>query len=149
MIDAGRFDEAQTLAHSIKGVAGNLGLSGLHAAAQSLERALKARAGIVAALSAFREAAATLPALRESVAGSAETDSGHSPGSKHAPADRLARLLATGDATAVPYFFEHSATLRTVLGHQVHAEIDTALTDLDFARALRLLAHPAQQEVVR
>ncbi len=148
-IALGRHDEARSTAHSIKGVAGNLGLRDMHAAAADLEDALKISSGVEAALEGFEGAAAVLAAIQSALAepsdGRAELSSTDAP----EVAERLARLLATSDGEAVPYFLRHSPALRAHLGKERHAELSSALDRFDLAAALHSLRRPVSRDLAR
>ncbi len=95
LLEQGRNDEAERLAHSVKGVAGNVGAGGLAAAAAAVEAAVKQgeEAGMPDLLDAFgRELAALVEAL--GVLGAAESaDAAPAAGAEAAPAGELAAVL--------------------------------------------------------
>jgi len=146
-LDAGDMALAQRLAHTLKGVAGNIGAEALQAAAAELEHAIRAQhprtelAALVAAVEAPLRALlqALAPVLRPAVA----------PGraAAQAPADvqqfkrigsELRALLASDDAAALDLLEQHRGLLQQVLG----ADFDTlaqAAADFDFGQALELL----------
>ncbi|MGC3984664.1 MAG: ATP-binding protein [Pseudorhodoferax sp.] len=146
-LDAGDMALAQRLAHTLKGVAGNIGAEALQAAAAALEHAIRAQhprtelAGLLAAAEAPLRALllALAPVLRPAVAAAAAA--------AEVPADmqqfkriggELRALLASDDAAALDLLEQHSGLLQQVLG----PDFDTlarAAADFDFGQALELL----------
>ncbi|MDR2072662.1 MAG: Hpt domain-containing protein [Spirochaetaceae bacterium] len=65
-LDAGNYEEAQGLAHTLKGVTANLSIMELHAKVVELEAQIKAKSVSPGAIEAVRAAfAATLPELEK------------------------------------------------------------------------------------
>ena len=148
-LDAGDMALAQRLAHTLKGVAGNIGAEALQAAAAALEHAIRAQhprtelAGLLAAaetpLRALLQALA--PVLRPAAASAAAAG----PASASADMQQFKRiggelrgLLASDDAAALDLLEQHRGLLQQVLG----ADFDTlaqAAADFDFGQALELL----------
>ena len=133
---------AERIAHTVRGVAGNIGLLDVQHSATALERALgdgSAEAG--AALSAFSTALDTaVSGLRHALGAQdpeaeptlAPDDVARSSGY----ATRFAQLLAANDGEAADYFSTHRPALRHVLGAGATARIESALGDYEFEQAL-------------
>jgi CheY-like chemotaxis protein/HPt (histidine-containing phosphotransfer) domain-containing protein len=134
------FGAAERIAHSVKGVAGNLGIRGLYLLADALEKAVRSREAVKAALSAFEaELARTTTALKEVVAPAAApappADAGG--GARHAA--NLASMLETSNAEATDYFDAHQAAIRAMFPNGGSAAFEKALGEFDFEVALQEL----------
>ncbi|GGY20098.1 hypothetical protein GCM10011289_24490 [Paludibacterium paludis] len=131
-------EQAERLAHTLKGVAGSVGLAGMQTAAAELERALKARAGYREILPALdremtricTELATALDALPPSIGDAL-------PGPERL--ERLHELLSASDGEALSYFLEHAEAIRQAFPGQDYADFEYAITRFDFVRALDLL----------
>ena len=146
-------DTARRLAHSLKGVAGNVGAVIVQAEAAALETAFlqSAPSAMVRrqlestgrALHALLEALAPLIDAPETAAAGAPLDAG--------ALSRVARILSAqlrvGDPAAQALAAEQAALLRTGLGDG-YEPFREALRDFDFDEALRRLA-PALQSDTR
>jgi two-component system, sensor histidine kinase and response regulator len=148
-LDASDYTTAERLAHTAKGVSGNIGAGELQELAARVEKAVKdgeSREAIDELLVPFAEAHALLiTRLREALPA---VDSGEKPGGTTAPADRgqgiaackkLAELLANDDSEAVDLLDEKSELLKGVLGVDSFRSVEKALKDYDFEKALTLL----------
>ncbi|PZP96908.1 MAG: histidine kinase [Variovorax paradoxus] len=153
---AGRPQDAERAAHTVRGVAGNLGLAALHAAAATLEDAVRHGGDVPAALSAFEaELMARVQALRAAwgtdagmpvvaPAGAPAIDAAQAAGH----VQQFARLLADCDAQAEDYLAEHRAALAQVCGVEAVAAIARAVQAFDFDAALQALRDAAAQQGV-
>ena len=141
-----RYDDAQSIAHSVRGVAGNLGVTELQAAAERLEHAIKIRSGADAAAEAFLRAAVILTTLRTRLQETAEAGMRDSLSGAEA-AVRLMRLLAASDADAAAFFESHSRQLRQQLDPRHYSDLDAALAAFDFDRAIGALSGGARREL--
>jgi PAS domain S-box-containing protein len=139
---AGERAGAEREAHTVKGVAANLGLTGLSDLAAVLERAVREGKGEKRALAAFeralKPAVAALAALPPPGAGSA------TPTTAVAPAGgpelgELARLLEAGDGEAVDYVAGRAAALRAAFRGGEFAAIEQAVQSFEFDAALEQL----------
>jgi len=129
---------AVRLAHTLKGVAGNLGAIAVQAAATTLEEKLKSGASPDEALLATSAAlAVVLPGLRSLQTEALEVVSAVA-GGLDAQRTELMRLreLLTGDDTAAVDLAER---LAAVTGHQVLKDISRFAAGFDFAAALERL----------
>jgi two-component system sensor histidine kinase/response regulator len=146
-LNADDWSTAERLAHTLKGVAGNIGASQLQAEAEQLEAAIKGKyssesvfASVSASLSALiGQLEATIPAeetahavvsvnqqqLREVCAG-------------------LAKLLGDDDAEAGDMLDEHGNLLKTAFGKSYSA-IDSSIRNYDFGLALAQLKTTADE----
>nr|WP_315240300.1 response regulator [uncultured Albidiferax sp.] len=129
---------AERLAHTLKGVAGNIGASDLQQAAGLLEAAIHAGqpsdallepvhsqlAALVAALQAALPAPAALTEMDQA---------------QLAPVlAQLRSLLAEDDSDASELFQQHSGLLQAALG-SAHATVASAMAEYDFEAALKAL----------
>ncbi|CAN7662308.1 PAS domain S-box protein [Pseudorhodoferax sp. LjRoot39] len=152
----GRREEAERAAHTVRGVAGNMGLATLHAAATALEEALRHGGDVPAVLSAFgAELSARVQALR-AVWGADTGMAGAAPASAPAidaaqaagHAQQFARLLADCDAQAEDYLAAHRAALVQVCGAEAVAATARAVQAFDFDAALQTVRDAAVQQGV-
>ena len=134
---------AERIAHTLKGVAGSIGLVQLQAAAALLEKAIKGRQGYQSALPTFalelRQAIARLHKVlgtehpqHEAVS---DVNSGY--------LGHLALLLAASDGEAVEYFLDHAATIRTLFPNGEYMKFEKAVVNFDFVNALDQLQRAA------
>ncbi len=130
---------AEREAHTVKGVAANLGLMALSDLAATLESAIDTAQDEARALAAFEPAltaaVATLDALPDEQAPA---------GSSVAPADaaqleQLVQMLASGDGEAVDWLAGHSAALRAAFSADAFAAIEHAVQSFEFDVALERL----------
>ncbi len=149
-LDAGDRDTLHRLVHTAKGVAGNIGLTDLAAAALALEDALHLRGDAPDVPAAMARLAAentrALVALR-SLLGAPEPDApdpgsaGSAPPSAEARtlAQRMLALLADSDGDAVELLQAHAATLRSLFGPGRYPAFQNAVSGFDFELAAELL----------
>ncbi len=139
---AGDRATAEREAHTVKGVAANLGLAGLSDLAAALEHAVRGAAGEERALAAFEPALgravtalAALPAADDG-ATSAAVVVAPAAGSELA---QLARLLEAGDGEAVDYLAGRAAALRAAFRDGEFVAIERAVESFEFDAALEHL----------
>ena len=137
---------AQQLAHSLRGVAGNLGASALAAAAEQLESALRHGQNgkpLLPPLSrALNEVVAGIVA--SPAAGKEETQGSEPPTGQDCELDptdlaRLCQLLRDSDAEAEAEFQRLRGGLHQYLGGERYRQLARALSQFDFERALQLI----------
>ncbi|HAJ27497.1 MAG TPA: PAS domain S-box protein, partial [Syntrophus sp. (in: bacteria)] len=154
-LDAGDYGTAERLAHTAKGVSGNIGATELQELAAKVEKAAKdgeTREAVEELLAPFAAAHALFVArLREFLPG---PDAGEKPAGTATPVDReeglaackkLAALLANDDSEAVDLLDDKSDLLQGVLGAGPFMTIEKALKDYDFEKALKLLREEAEK----
>ncbi|KAF1049830.1 response regulator [Xylophilus sp.] len=140
---AGDRATAERLAHTLRGVAGNIGAGAVQQAAEALEGALRAAADPAAALAAVELALA--PLLAGLAAWQAQRAAGEAP----APADggdaapqavvaRLARLLAEADSTAADVLQQNVSLLQSALGADF-PKVAGLVRSFEFEQALERL----------
>lgn len=144
------WDTAERVAHTIKGVAGNIGASTLRSCAIALEKTLRERPGpeeLDPVLQRFENVLDTLVtellrALPQEVRPepAAITD----PSALALHRNTLMNLLADDDATAVDYFEERLDLFHGALPNQFTA-LQAAITAFDFETALELLQESDDQ----
>ena len=149
-LQAGDAALARRLAHTLRGLAGNLGASGLQAQAAEVEGAIAAGDALAALEPALAQLAATLDPLVVALR-AALPDAGAPPTPAAAvPAEvdrqllatvgaRLQALLEQGDGDAASYFLEHRALLAADIGADCDG-IAEAIDSYDFEAAAGLLA---------
>jgi PAS domain S-box-containing protein len=135
---------AERVAHTVKGVAGNIGFTNLASLAGALEKALHADRGVRGALSKFeaalaRDTAALADALPAEAAAAAPADAaGAAP---HVAT--LARLLAASDGDALDCLAAHEGALRAVFAERQFGVFAEAVNGFDFDTALAQLQQAA------
>ncbi|HEX3134567.1 MAG TPA: response regulator [Planctomycetota bacterium] len=129
-------ETAIRLAHTLKGVAGNLGATTVQSAAATLEAALTAGGPVDEALFATSTAlAVVLPGLR-AMPGATNTSAPTASLDAHrGELTRLRQLLASDDTAAV----DLAERLATATGHRAIEDIRRLAADFDFAAALTRL----------
>jgi len=151
-------ETAERLAHTAKGVSGNIGATELQGLAARLEKAIKdgeSREAIEGLLITFAEAHSLLIAHLGNVLPAPEA--GEKPGGTTAPVDRtqgiaackkLAGLLANGDSEALDLLAEKRELLCGILGFDQFRSIEKALQDYDFEKSLELLRTQAKKSSI-
>ncbi|WP_326539612.1 response regulator [Pseudorhodoferax sp.] len=147
-LDAEDAPTAERLAHTLKGVAGNIGAGGLQERAGMLEEALRQRQprAAVDALLASTAASlqALLDALRPHLAPAPAVDGASAAALGQELLERLTRLLEQDDAEAAELLAQHRAALGAVLGPH-YAPLSRAVADYDFESALDALRQATSQ----
>ena len=154
-LDAGDCGTAERLAHTAKGVSGNIGASHLQELAAQVEQAIKngdGRQAIEDLLASFAEAHARLiAALKEALPAPISEEK---PVTEVSAEDReqgvaackeLAELLANDDSEAVDLLDRKSDLLKAALGAESFRTIEKALKDYDFEKALELFRTQADK----
>jgi two-component system sensor histidine kinase/response regulator len=135
---------AERIAHTLKGVAANLGATVLQAQSGELEAAIRAATPLAqlrpqietlghAAERLLAMIGARLPVPVESIFGQSDSD----PAALAEIGDRLRDLLQDGDPTAQIWVAEHGGLLRQALGLSWPA-FEAALQQFDFEQALNM-----------
>ena len=155
-LDAGQFEEVRSLAHALKGSAGNIGAGVIQALSAGIEQPFKKRQPDAAAVAgqALDELASFLPhffdqlelalGVEESApAAAVPVDTS----AVAALVEELRRLAADDDIGAQQFFREHRAALQCGLGDEKCRVIGQCLDRFDFVAALaemddRLLGLP-------
>ena len=148
-LERGDREAAALAAHTVKGVAGNLGMRRLHASAEALERALRGgdavpeeAAGEFSSLLA-RQVEAVRRAL-EAESRPAEAAPARSPAAFDVRAarsaiDRLRSLLAASDGEAGSAFADLSGALAGAVGRPRLDDLERSIDEFDFDGALSKL----------
>jgi HPt (histidine-containing phosphotransfer) domain-containing protein len=135
---------AERLAHSLKGVSGNIGALAVQDAAGEVERA--ARTGADASHFVARLEAELGPVL-ESLHGALGPEEAGAATSAQNIQEVLGKLdayLADSDGEAAEYLSEHAPGLRAALGQERYGELRKAIEDFDFQAALDKLRAAAR-----
>jgi len=146
---AGERATAEREAHTVKGVAANLGLTTLSGFAAALEGAIRTANGEQPALAAFERALERAVAALDVLPVSGD-EGGAVPAATVAPASgpelgELVRLLEAGDGEAVDYLAQRAAALRAAFRGGEFAAIEQAVQSFEFDAALdRLRAAAAR-----
>ncbi len=144
-LDRGDRKAAERVAHTIKGVAGNLGIRRIQASAEKLERALRdGDAASPAALSEFAvllgsQIEAIRRAFRSSGSGAGPEKTAAKPydaAAGRAAIGRLRKLLASSDGGAADAFAEVSGALGGAVGQPRLEALGEAIHEFDFEGAL-------------
>jgi len=151
-LQAGDRDTARRLAHTLKGVAGNIGADAVAGRAQRVEAAIPAgtASDIEAAVAALSDRLAMLLAeLRRKlpVRAAQQEDGPISHAAAGAASRHLARLLADSDVEAIAFLSRNSAILRPTFGRHFE-EIESATEGFDFAAALAALQRAAGEHEI-
>ena len=143
----GRREDARRLAHSLRGVAANLGANEVAAAAAVLERSLNAGHDHGAALDDVeRRLMPLMNGLKDAFGGPAPTASSPAvaPPSLCDPVsvwmEELLRLLREGDIGAQQLWAQRSDELRKALTPQTYSQVRHALENFEFDVALAVLS---------
>jgi len=147
---------AERLAHSLKGVAGNLGAKSVQSAAAAVEKLFREKAGGEALAPALQNLAASLDpllaGLREGLPPEAGPDPATlapaDPAASRAAAARLAQLLADFDAGAADFAETQQAALRPLFDDAQWGSFKAYLKAYAFADALLLLQKVAPEPTV-
>lgn len=156
-LETGDVNTAEILAHTVKGLAGNIGAVEIHKLAADLEHAISGRQpreNIEARLDAFSKPLEALvialaPALEDAAAPpagitGAEVDTGR----LRAVYGRLRKLLAEDDAEACGVFEENAGLLETAFPER-YRDIDDAVRSFNFKSALAALDAAAARSVLK
>lgn len=144
-LDVDDYATAERLAHTAKGVSGNIGASDLQQLAANLEKTIKerqSRADMEVNLVRYAETHAkfidslqkALPSSTSSVA-SVDID----PAKAAEECRQLSALLANDDSKAVATVKERQGMLRNLLGINCFVPFENAVSQFDFEKALTIL----------
>jgi len=139
-------EAAERIAHSVKGVAGNIGLGALGAAAAAVEQALKTQSGLKTAATNFEaQLARAVASLNDALATApgADAGTGEITDASREHARNIAALLASSDGEAVDYLLSAAAALRPVFSNGDYAAFERAVNGFEFDAALALLQRAA------
>lgn len=143
-LDAHDTSLAQRLAHTLKGAAGMIEASALHAAAQALEDALRgARRDTGTLLPSLEAALADLLRELDGMDLMAQARPPPLPARSNAVSD-LRAMLDIGDGAAVDLVAAARRELSDYLGEREYAALSEAVADFDYEGALVLLNRPGQ-----
>ncbi|HYC46356.1 MAG TPA: response regulator [Burkholderiales bacterium] len=150
MLREGRHDEATRLAHSLKGVAANIGATKVADAAADLEQVLKKNEGPDVAVTAVdRELRPVVAALADHLEidttmttppiDSTSADVDLSSVTLPSWVDDFRRLLGEGDVAAQQLWTDRGHELRDVLPAKLYAQVKRAVDNFEFDAALAAL----------
>jgi two-component system sensor histidine kinase/response regulator len=145
----GDFAEAERIAHSVKGVAGNIGLGSVQAAAAALETAAREKKALKAPATKLEaEMARAIAALRDALpegtpAATAAAPAPADAAQARASAARLAALLADGDGDSPDFLASQDGALRSLFADGDYAAFERSVNDFDFEAALASLRRAA------
>jgi two-component system sensor histidine kinase/response regulator len=144
-LDAHDLVAAERLAHSSKGVAGNIGATELQALAEILEKSIKAGSEhkvIAAHLANFSKALAAVVEHVKVVLlpeGRKLKPAALNPKKANTVLSKLVTLLINDESDAHDVLEENPDLLRYMLGDELFVKLDQAVRDYDFEKALQLL----------
>jgi len=151
-LDAGDTATAERIAHSAKGVSGNIGAAGLQAMAAEIEKMIREgadRNALDEKIAPFSEAqTAMIAALRNHLPEEADTGMAKSALDMSKVAgvvSRLAALLAEDDSEASDVLEENLDLMRAVMGAEAFSRIDGAVKQFDLEAALEHLKQRAAE----
>jgi two-component system sensor histidine kinase/response regulator len=136
---------AQRIAHSLKGVAANLGANALATAAGSAEVAIKTQIDVEPALGEMeRTLFAAVAAIQKTLPSAEEVESTLSgkgdPSVVLQPLSRLKKLLEADDGEAAEFIIEAQASLSAVLSRTEIETLNRMVGDFDYESALRAVS---------
>ena len=141
-----KVSSAERLAHTIKGLAGQMGAGELQHLAQALEQGLVDRPGAAQEAALHRAFSAGLKRQIEAIKGALQangaktpTRSAVDPAQVAALMKKLRHLLATDDAKAERLLDENESAFAVALPEH-YRELRLAVKEFDFERALAVLA---------
>ncbi|WP_326543235.1 hybrid sensor histidine kinase/response regulator [Pseudorhodoferax sp.] len=149
--ERGDWVAAERLAHTLKGLAGNLGATPLQTHAGALEAAIRAAPPRVAFGAALADTRAVFDALLQALqawwsASAADAPSvaaaAPDPAAVDAVLRRLQQSLSDNDASALEIVQQHAALLRASLGER-YERVVQCIEQFDFEDAQQALADPA------
>jgi signal transduction histidine kinase/DNA-binding response OmpR family regulator/HPt (histidine-containing phosphotransfer) domain-containing protein len=147
----GEVGNAERIAHTTKGVAGNIGAAAVQAAAESVERALRDQRSDAEVSARIDALALPLDALVAALGAALGSEGGEGAASGSFDAakftsvrGRLLSLLAQDDAEAGEVLIEHADLLKAALAGRF-AQIDQAIRAFDFQGAHELLSRDNNQ----
>jgi two-component system sensor histidine kinase/response regulator len=136
---------AERLAHTLKGVAGNIGAKAVQAAAGALEKLIRERAGageldsakqkVSAALDPLLAALATALSPVAPPAAAPVNATAASPAQSREAAAELSRLLAESDPGATDFIEANRAALQSLFGGDSWGQFEKLVQDYSFAEA--------------
>lgn len=142
------YDQAQRLAHSLKGVAGNIGATTIQRVAQEIESACREQLAQTVLEPLWQELEQALSQLIVSLEQmlAANTDSGKADMAKRAPAESicpvlqgLKSLLADDDMSSNRYFDEHAHELESGLSPAQFNALEKAMKSYEYEQAMACL----------
>ena len=133
--------KAQHIAHTVKGVAGNLGFRALQSAAGVLETAIRTQSESEALVSAMSgELSTAVRGIRQSLGGAPQAVvSAASTADSAQRAVELASLLEANDGTVPDYVETHADSLRGALGKDGFEQLENDVNNYDFEAARQTL----------
>jgi signal transduction histidine kinase/CheY-like chemotaxis protein/HAMP domain-containing protein len=147
---------AERLAHTVKGVAGNLALRRIHASAEKLEKTIREGADATARLDEFSSLlGAQVEAIRQALAAGQPAPEGPGAGAPFDPEAaraalaRLRPLLEASDGAAADAFASLEGGLRASVRRTLLDALGRAIQDFDFEAALARLNEIAEESAAR
>ena len=145
-LEAGDWTRAERIAHTLRGVAGNIGAIDLANAAQGVETLIKQGASLDEIKASLQKPCDLLSALTGALQASLSPDESSSgkPGAETNPknvqivCERLAGFLADDDSAAEDVFLQHRSLLQAALGEHF-AGLKAAMDSFSFDVALTAL----------
>jgi two-component system, sensor histidine kinase and response regulator len=137
---------AERIAHTVKGVAGNIGIIKVHSCAEKLERSIREhQSDVTALLYEFAEALQQFSkrirdAISPAALQSATSTSDFNPENAALAVSTLRGLLESSDAAAAEAYDTAVQSLGMKVGRESLAALGTAINDFDFERALATLS---------
>ena len=150
-IHSADWPNAEREAHSLKGIAAQIGAQAVRSVAEQLENAVRNRMPPTVLDGLQREIAGTLPALIHAIASRLPPPAEPAPAPDFDPVAaqalcrRLALYLRDADFASGRFLDEHSATLRAALGPRFPL-IAKAISEYDFVTALEELVKAGKSE---
>ncbi|MNM91997.1 Signal transduction histidine-protein kinase BarA [compost metagenome] len=139
-LGAGDRTAAERIAHTVKGVAGNLGFNVLQSAAGALETAIRAQSESDSQVTDMIESLTlAVRAIGQSLGGGQAVVPVVSSADFAQRGAELARLLEANDGGAPDYMEQHAASLRGALGNEGFEQLRRDVNNFDFEAARQSL----------
>jgi two-component system, sensor histidine kinase and response regulator len=133
----------ERIAHTVRGVAGNMGFGALAAAAAEAERAFRTGVNTHQSLEGFEvELARAMAALGRALP-AAEAHEAAPDAQATAQLSTLAQMLVDSDGNAIDYLADHRGGLRSVFSSDDFAAFERSVNSYEFEAALALLRSAA------
>jgi PAS domain S-box-containing protein len=149
------FSTSQRIAHSVKGVAGNIGASAVYAAASELENIIKqglstpeiesVRVRFASVLAGLTNAIKTKLEFKEAIAKTAPASVFDEKKIKSA-AENLSKLLADSDASAADFLESSETVFRSLFTREEYSRFKQAIASYEFDAALDKLNNALREK---
>lgn len=138
-LERGDTSEADRVAHTLKGVSGNIGAREVHELAGRFRRVLE-QGDEAQMKELLAKLGAQLGAVMEALQQAVEPAPEASPDAGEVDIEQLRALIADSDSEATDWLTSHRSALAKKVGEQTVAELVSALDAFDFERAQKIVS---------